>query len=316
MERRMGTTTARRIIGANGRHGRIRIGWTREQQQAEIARYVAEQDITRVYVFAPPRFPLPLVGLPEGVHAEAIAYADIIMYKVFYPLLEVIDAHTLLIFHQCLRTRNRSDLTYNCAHHYANQTPHVFVYEPFPFIEEAQDCSILLDYQAPGKYKGRSFDTAFLADEDVRVTPRHFTIEVTQVTPTAQEIARYEAQKERMFATLGQGDPDTIPRRLHIAAGAVKRQAMTPDGQYVARNSRFHLPNVTLYADAQPGVTYTILDFPHRRLEFNDFLTVTGMTTIRLLHSELRVDDYYLGEVRAWVARLEAFYASCPTDAD
>ncbi len=303
--------TKSRIIGHSGRQGRIRIGWTRAQQHDEITRYVAKYGITRVYVFAPPRFPLELPPLPLGVHAEAIAYADIIMYKVFYSLLEAIDERTLLVFHSCLRTQKRSDLTYNCAHHYANQTPHVLVYEPFPFIEDAQDFSILLDYQAPGKYKGRSFNTAYLADEDVQVTPRHFTVEVTQLTPTADELARYEAKKEHLFVALGQGDPDTIPRNLHVFAGGVKKAAFQSDRQYVARNCRFNRANVVVYGDVQPGVTYTVLDFPHRRIDFNDFLATTGQTTIPFIHSGLKVDDVYLDALRAWIDRLEAFYADC-----
>lgn len=300
-------------MGMVERTGKIRIGLSTVEQQAEVARYLAEHDITRIYVFAPPRFPLAF-DVPDGIVCEQIAYADIIMYKVFYPLLEAIDTHTLLIFHACLRTQNRSDLTYNCAHHYANQTSHVLVFESFPFIEDAHDFSILLDYQAPGRYKGRSFESAALRDADVRVRPRHLTIESTQLTPTAQEVARYEARKAALFAGLGQGDPDTIPRQLHIAAGALKKSVLRSEQRYVARNDRFHLPNVTTYREASAeDAAATIIDFPHRRLDFNDFLAVSGMTTIRFLHSGLKVDDWYLGELRAWVARLEAFYALCPT---
>lgn len=293
--------------------GIIRIGLTLAEQQAEVTRYLAEHaPITRIYVFAPQRFPLTLVT-PDGLRCEQIAYSDIIMYKVFYPLLEVIDVHTLLIFHECLRTQNRSDLTYNCAHHYANQTPHVMVFEHFPFIEDERDFSILLDYQAPSVYKGRAFTPDMLTQADVHMRPHHLHIEPILLTPTAREVARYEERKAALFAGLGQGDPETIPRQLHIAAGAVKRAALRPDQRYVARNDRFKLPNVTTYRDASAADTDAILiDFPHRRLDFNDFLTVSGMTTIRFLHSGLKVDDYYLDEVRAWVARLEAFYALCP----
>jgi len=289
----------------------ISIGLSEQQKQQTITDYLAHHDITRVVVFAPKAFPFVVVDVPAGIVLQPFDYTDIIMYKVFYPLLEVIDERTLLIFHECLRTQNRNDLTYNCAHHYAHQTPHVLVFQQFPLIEQPEDFMILLDYQTPGKYKSRGFDTSLLAIEDIQCVPHHFSVEVVDAPIAAQDRARYEQKKEQLFAGLGQGDPDTIPRQLHLFAGNLKRGAIQPDRQYVARNTRFKLPNVTSYKDIEraSGGDYTVIDFPHRRIEFNDFLARTGLTTIRFLSTGLKVDEYYLGELGQWIERLERMYA-------
>lgn len=289
----------------------IRIGLNNEQKQQVVAQYLREHDINRVVLFTPKAFPFAVAAeLPEGVVYQPYDYTDIIMYKVFYPLLEVIDERTLLIFHECLRTQNRNDLTYNCAHHYAQQTPHVLVFQHFPLIEQPADVMILLDYQTPGKYKGRGFEPQMLTEEDVQCVPHHLHVEVIAVPISERDRERYAQKKEQLFATLSQGDPDTIPRQLHLFAGSLKRGAIQPEACYVARNDRFHLPNVTTYKEVSAPGDYCIIDFPHRRIDFNDFLTRSGMTTIRFLHSGLKVDAYYLGELCAWIERLEALYAA------
>ena len=64
------------------------------------------------------------------------------------------DASYLLIINECLRTRKRSDLTYNCLHHYLNQTPHRLIFEYFPFVSDPNDFMILLDKEFPGNTRG------------------------------------------------------------------------------------------------------------------------------------------------------------------
>lgn len=288
----------------------IRTGLDACQKQQEVDRYLAaHQEIRRLFVFSFKRFPLVLL-LPDSIAVECIEYADIIEYEYFYRLLEVIDAQTLLVFNECLRTQNRSDLTYNCAHHYANQTPHVLVFEYFPFIEQVNDFMILLDYQTPGKYKGRSFDVAFLHDEDVTCVPRSLAIEQIVCNTAQKDVARYERRKEQLFDTLGQGDPDTIPRQLHLFAGTLKKPHIEKHRQYVARNARLGLPNVQTYKDITGTLEECILlDFPHRRIDLNDFLKVSGLSIVRCLTTDLKVDGYYIGEFRQWNERLGEFYA-------
>lgn len=286
----------------------IRIGLAHHQKQIEVERYLAHHpEINRMFVFYFKKFPVHL-QLPEDMPVEYVEYADIIEYEYFYRLLEVIDKNTLLVFNECLRTQKRSDLTYNCAHHYANQTRHVIVFEYFPFIENASDFMILADYQTPGKYKGRSFDYQFLHDEDVSCISHELAITSLDCPISPKEIARYEHKKKQLFESLDQGDPDTIPRQLHLFAGNFKKSVIIPWCQYVARNDRFKLPNIRTYKDAVDS-DHIIVDFPHRRIDFNDFLKSTGMHNIQFVNSGLKVDIYYLNELYAWNKRLGEFYA-------
>jgi hypothetical protein len=284
----------------------IRIGLGPRQKQAELSTYIAQAGISKLYVFSPSAFAMTFaVSCP----VEYYDYNDIIMYKTFYPLLEKIDDQSLLVFNECLRTQNRSDLTYNCAHHYCNQTPHKLIFEYFPFIESKDDFMILLDLQDKGRYKGKGFDYAMLHDEDIRMRPHHIKMEPIMVNITEKDRATYERTKERLFANLGQKDPDTIPRNLQLLAGDMKKSAIEADRLYVARNGRFGRENVLTYNEVSSKGDYTVIDMHYRRLNMNDFLKITQMRRVRYLTTSLPVDNYYANEFIKWTARLEAMYA-------
>lgn len=282
----------------------IRIGLGSQEKQKEVNDYIKKQGIKKTFVFYPEEFPLII----DNPTVEYITYKDIIEYKPFYHLLEVIDEQTLLVFNECMRTRNRNDLTYNCAHHYCNQTGHKIVFEYFPFVEQKEDFMILLDFINKGKYKGKSFDYQYLKDEDIKVKPAIFVFQTINLYLKGNDIAKYEAKKKHLFDNLGNADPDTIPRQLHIFAGNFKKPFIEPDKQYISRNDRFKMPNVTVYKKARPG-NYIVIDFPHRRIDFNDFLKKTGMNDILFINSGLKVDLYYINEFNAWIERLGEFYA-------
>lgn len=282
----------------------IRIGLNMGEKRQIIRRYARDSKIERIIVFYPERFPLPYED------AQHVEYKEIIMYRTFYPLLGVIDRKTLLVFHECMRTRNRSELAYNCAHHYCNQTGHKIVFETFPFIEDTSDFMILLDLLDKGRYKGRSFAWSMLDDVDLCAAPFCLGAASTVDVPvTDAQLAKYEAKKKSLFDNLGDGDPDTLPRQLHNFAGGFKKAALDPERQYVARNQRLKLPNVTTYADVQPGQEYAIIDFPHRRIDFCDFLRATGQTRLEFVSTGLPVDVYYFSELIVWLQRLGGFYA-------
>lgn len=283
----------------------IRLGLTVHQKQREIAAYAERHGLSRVYIFYPERFPLECPG------AKPIEYKEIIMYRTFYPLLEEIRPDCLLVFNECLRTQNRSDLTYNCAHHYCNQTPHKIVFEYFPFIEARDDFMILLDLLDKGRYKGKGFSWEFLREQDVRAVRHPLAAEAIRVSIGPKLRQKYQAKKDQLFAELTEEqDPDIIPRHLHVLAGDFKKSALADDGLYVARNARFKRDNVVTYKEAEPGKEYTLIDFPHRRLDFCDFVRTTGQHRFRFIHSGLPVDDFYFSELTAWIGRIEEFYAS------
>lgn len=284
----------------------IRIGLSQREKQREIDSYLKDHDIKKVYCFYFKNFP---VKYNVSCDIEYIEYSDIIMYKFFYRLLEEINNGSLIIMDGCLRTQNRSDLTYNCAHHYINQTPHRMIFEYFPMIEDKDDFMILLDFENKGKYKSKGFDYTFLQVEDIRMKPVKFKIDTIYVEITEEDKECYEERKRRLFDTLGNKDPDTVPRNLQLFAGDLKKKAIEPDKFYVARNKRFGLENVLTYDDIKSRGNYIVIDTHFRRLNFNDFLKVTGMTRIKYLSTVLSIDNVLINELMKWKARLEAIYA-------
>lgn len=284
----------------------IRIGLSEQQKQEEVAEYVRVHGIKKVFCFYFKRFPLKLTADCEAEHIER---ANIEMYKFFYRLLEEIDGDSLIVINECMRTQNRGDLIYNCTHHYLNQTPHRIIFEYFPIIEHGEDFLILLDMENKGKYKGKGFNYGFLTDEDIQMRPHRVKLDVVNVPIEEKDHMRYEAKKAQLFARLGNKDPDNIPRALQLLAGDMKRSAVESDKTYVARNKRFNLPNVLSHQNVTCLSDYIVIDTPHRRLNFNDFLKVTGMTKLKYLCTPLSIDNVIATEFIEWKARLDDIYA-------
>ena len=284
----------------------IRIGLNGRDKQKVLDAYLAEHEIKKVYCFYFKKFP---AKYKVPVDIEYIEYADIEMYKFFYRLLEEIDDKSLIIMDECMRTQNRSELIYNCAHHYLNQTPHRIIFEFFPIIEDKNDFMILLDFKNKGKYKGKSFDYAFLQTEDIRIKPFHVKMELINVEITDLDKERYEKKRDQLFEQLGQKDPETVPRALQLFAGDLKKTAIVPGELYVARNKRFKLENVKTYDEIAKQGSFIVIDTHWRRLNFNDFLKTTRMAKIKYLSTVLPIDNVIITEFSKWKARLDSIYA-------
>lgn len=284
----------------------IRIGLSAREKQKEINNYLEQNEIKKIFCFYFKGFP---VKYKVDIEIEYIEYADIEMYKFFYRLLEEIDNKSLIIMDGCMRTQNRSELIYNCAHHYLNQTPHRLIFEFFPIIENKNDFMILLDFENKGKFKGKSFDYTFLQNEDIQIKPFKVKLETINVEISDKDHEKYNTKKEQLFADLGNKDPDTIPRNLQMFAGDLKKKAIEADNLYVARNKRFNLDNVKAYKEVTDKGEYIVIDMHYRRLNFNDFLKVTGMGKIRYLNTVLSIDNVIVNEFMEWKARLDAIYA-------
>lgn len=284
----------------------IRVGLSQREKQKEVTEYIERHDIKKVFCFYYKDF---LVIYKTECDIEYIEYADIEMYKFFYRLLEEIDNSSLIVIDGCMRTQNRSELIYNCAHHYLNQTKHKIIFEFFPIIDSKDDFMILLDFENKGKYKGKSFDYSYLYAEDIKMKPYKIKLETINVPITDKDREKYEKKKEQLFDNLGNKDPETIPRTLQLFAGDLKRKAIEPGLNYVARNKRFKLDNVCSYSDIKGRGDYIVIDTHYRRLNMNDFIKVTGMNKIKYLSTVLSIDDVVITEFSKWKARLEAIYA-------
>ena len=271
----------------------IRIGLTDDQKMAEIASYVQEHsEVRHVIIFAPKEHPLE-------TDYETYSWSDIIMYKVFYPLLERIDDSYLIVTSELLRTKKRNDLTYNCLHHYLNQTPHRLHFHWFPIIDGIEDVMILADMDHPGKYKGRGISKHTLHELNITGIDRRPEIEIIPVDVPDGAVTAYEAERDKLFDNLGAGDPDTIPRKLHLWCGKYKAPMILPQNQYLARNGRFKKNNVVTYKEATDANRLSI-DIPYRRIELNDYLTRVQADTLRFLATPFKVDQYYAGELQQW----------------
>lgn len=240
--------------------------------------------------------------------SEEYTWEDIIMYKVFYPLLEKIDDSYLLVLNEILRTGKRSDLTYNCLHHYLNQTSNKIIFSYFPIIDNANDFMILADLEYVARYKGRSYSPEIMQDLHIDGVRQNPVIIINEVEIPVKAFGLYETQKEKLFENLGNKDPDTIPRQLHLWAGKWKKPYVESSKSYVARNSRFSLDNVTTYKNAVIRDCISI-DIPHKRIEMNDYLYRTQAKEVVYLSTPLKVDRYYGQELMFWSEKVNKLYA-------
>lgn len=286
----------------------IRIGLHEEQKQLEIQRYVQTHDVENIIVFSPKKFFMTLPKF-DGIPIRQIEYDEVIMYRTFYPLLEEIGKKHLLVVNEFLRKSNRGDLTYNCLRHYLNQCGHQIIFEYFPFISKPDDFMILLDFDTQSMHKGFGFEWSMLNESDLLCQNQNLTLNVKSVPLPDGANEDYKKKRDELFDNLGRRDPDIVPRELHLYTGKWKKPFLSPDEQYVARNSRIKQPNIITYPKAEHGKRYISIDLPHRRLDMNDFLRRTGQTDIWYLSTGLSVDQVYIQDLKDWMDELEGFYA-------
>lgn len=295
----------------------IYLGYSMQAKEAIVADYQATHAIRKTMVISYERFPLIVPG------ADHVGYADVIMYVTFYRLLQEIDTNTLVVLHECLRTQNRYDLAYNCIRNYLNQTPHVLVFQSLPLIDTPEDFMVLFDWATQSRWKRRPFDAGLILDNaQVAVQPWSVDFRRIDVPTSATTQRRYEQERERLFAELGAKDPHTLPRNLYLLSGKDKlawiescQPSLFDAGsaapqRYVARNKRLGNGKIVTYDNAQPGEVYTVLELPHRFIDYSDFLITTGQAASDVLVADLKVDHWYFDRYTAWKERIHATYAS------
>lgn len=290
----------------------IRIGLNNKEKEKIINNYIKNLDLKKILILYKEYFkPDFNFNVNKETEIEYLEWDDIIQYPPFYRLLEEVDNNVLIIINELMRKQNRSELTYNCTHHYLNQTQHVITFEYFPFIKNKKDTMMLLDFENKNKYRGKSFEYKFIQEEDFKIKPINidFNINLREVNELQKQ--SYEKQKEKEFDELGRSDPDIIPRHLHLFAGKFKKPYIKSNKLYVARNKRFKQDNIVTYRDLREKKTEEeriIIDFPYRQIEFNDYLKTTGSKNVTFLSTGLPVDEYYSNEFQKWLDRLEEFY--------
>ena len=299
----------------------IFIGYDDPDKLIEIERYRSVHDIGKVVVISANEFPLPV---PDS---DRITYSDVIMYVTFYRLLQEIDGRTLIVINECLRVQNRYDLTYNCIRNYLNQTTHQLIFQQLPQIDTRDDFMILFDFDTRSRWKRQKFDPALVRDNaQVRLRPLPLAFDRLDVPTSAATRQKYAAERERLFASLGAKDPHTLPRNLYLIGGKDKLayidgQAQANGqlslfepgeaGRYVARNKRLNRDSVVTYGEVTAeGGPYTVIEFPHRFIDFSDFIRRTNQAHSRVLVADLKVDRWYFDRYQEWKERICETYAS------
>lgn len=298
----------------------IFIGYDDQDKIIEIERYQATHDIHKVVIISADEFPLFIS------EADQVTYSDVIMYVTFYRLLQEIDENTLIVINECLRTQNRYDLSYNCIRNYLTRTNHQLIFQQLPLIDTHEDFMILFDFDTGSRWRRRKFDIDLVLDNaKVCVNPLPISFNRIEI-PTAQTTKKkYVKEREKRFAVLGVKDPHTLPRNLYLIGGKdklayidslVKPQlSLFGDNRnghhtsyYVARNKRLNRENIITYSDVLPDRQYTIIEFPHRFIDFSDFIRRTGQAQSNVLMTDLKVDDWYFNRYTEWSERIHELY--------
>lgn len=302
----------------------IFIGYTDEQKRIEIERYKASHDITKTVVISADQFPLPI---PD---TDQVTYSDVIMYVTYYRLLQEIDHRTLIVINECLRTQNRYDLTYNCIRNYLNQTEHQLIFQQLPQIDTQDDFMVLFDFDTRSRWKRRKFDLDLILDNSrvcVRLVPIQF--KPVQVPTSEVTCRKYRQERQRRFETIGNRDPHTIPRNLHLIGGKDKlayiQRLGGSNGQlsllaesrpkprvYVARNQRLNDDSIITYQSVDSPLCdpITLVDLPHRFIDLSDFIKTSRQSKFEVLVTDLKVDHWYIERYKSWKERIDATCAS------
>lgn len=183
--------------------GKIYIG---EHDKSKIVNeYLADNDIEKVYIIGDD------LDIDFG-NKEHIKFADTIMYKYFYRLLQEINKKSLIILNECLKKQNRYDLTYNCIRRYVLQTDHRLIFNYYPLIKSQEDFMTLYDMlqNNPFLKEPYKYITKF---ENVEVGNVVFEVNKTDIVLPSECEAEYEEEKESLIKRVNK-DPDIIPRGL------------------------------------------------------------------------------------------------------
>lgn len=294
----------------------IYLGLDDKEKVEKIKQYQIENSIEKVFVISADKFKLSIDKV------DHITYTQSIEYVYFYRWLQEINPQSLIVLNECLRTQNRYDLTYNCIRHYLNQTNHQLIFQKFPLIDTEDDFMILFDFDTRSKWKRKKFDLELIKNESA-VMVRPYNIRFNKIIlPVSNKTKKtYEQRKKKMFDAIGLKDPHIIPRNLYLLAGKEKKQYVIQKSQpslfyngnnkiYLARNKRLNIDFIFSYNDDIQDKDYVILEFPHRYIDFLDFLQFIQQTEFDVVVADLKVDNWYFDKYVKWSNRLDEIYSN------
>lgn len=281
-----------------------------------VARFRAERDIRKMFVLSPKRFAPSFapeqMTAPEtqcdGRDGLFIDWPDLIQYRFYYRLLQQIDASTLVVVNECLRTQNRHDLTYNCVRNYLNQTPHVLVFQYLPIIDMAADMMTLFDFVTRSRWKREPFDAELVRREaHVHVEPAAPALHAIRFEAPASTHAAYARERAALFDAVRadpEKDPHVIPRNLLLVSGKAKLPHVDAARRYAGRNNRFKLAGLDTWREVATPEPRVAFELPHNFGELADALAVTRQRTLDVLVSDTKADRWYFDRFAAWAERV------------
>lgn len=278
------------------------------EKAACIERYVALHAVRKVVIICPVKFRFPV-----AVEAQWVDWPEVIQYKTYFPLLQTIDKDTLVVVAECLRTKNRYELTYNCIRLYLAQAGHRLIFQHLPFIEDMEDFAILFDFETGSRWKRSPMKDLPLNEAQMEIVRVPLALRSVPVETDAKTKAAYARERERLFAEVeaSHTDPHTLPRNLYLIGGKAKLAHVQEGRAYLGRNNRFGLPSLRTYKeDTYPGGPWTIFELPHNHIDFADVVCLTGQSSFDVLVADLKADAWYVERFTSWAKRLADGYAA------
>lgn len=279
----------------------------RATEKAKVVRESMPVGCVRVVVLGPRRFDFELDAQSQDV--EFVDWPHVIEYKFFYRLLQQVDARTLVVVNEPLRTGARNDLTYNCVRHILAQAGAVVVFSWLPIISEPDDFMVLYDFATGSRYRRLRLNEVNLRECDLEYhgSLPDLTRATTEATPALE--AAYKRARDSAFAGLGAAsDPHNVPRRLHLLGG-LARSALATAGGWLVRNARLPRGEArwVKYADAAAGVSLCgVVDVAHRHVEMCDALAASSVKSLTVATTTLKVDTFYWLRLAEWRQKMEA----------
>ena len=283
----------------------IYLGKTPDGKSKIISSAIQRNSIKKVVICSPTKFNF---DLRVDVPSKWIDWPEIIMYRTFYPLLQEIDARTLVVVNECLRVQDRYDLTYNCIRHYLNQAGHVLVFQWLPCIDTMQDFMALFDFATGSRWKRVGWDIDPPEPVGLSIVERTPTFEVVSVPTSAMLHAQYQAERDKLFAALGAKDPHTLPRNLLMVGSKARAAHAPPMATLLGRNTKTGAQPYK--AEAYPSAPYTLLELPHAFGDMADVSSLSGQTHFPVLACDLRADRWYIERYTQWAQRIQDGYTS------
>ena len=228
---------------------------------------------------------------------KVILFDDVIMYKVFYPLLAEVNNEYLLVVDECLKYQDKSHLTYNCLFHVLRLSGDVLIFQYNPIIQQKEDYNILNKLNSFSKSKEKIIKGKF--------TPG---LKDKRIFATEKELSEYNKQKENQFSIIGNRDPDIIPRYLHLWASSIRKRGVEPFKNYIGRGNKQKISNFVTY-DSVKNNNVVIFDFP---CYHNDFwLAIRDKEDkVEVITSNLPVDLFYFNQYSKIIEEANGIFTS------